>query len=257
MTVNPTRALVRGVPRSYVAYYARQGKTVSGILADEQHLAYRRVLEAAGLEVTVVEPDEALADCVFIEDTAVVWKQQALITRMCAEREGEQAAVESALRVAHTIVRLPPDARLDGGDILHAEDVTYVGQSGRTNLSGATAVREFLSPFDRRVVTVPVTDCLHLKTGMTYLGNGTLLAVPNWFDVPPCNVSTVLWTQPGEAGAANCLRIREHLIIPDGYPQTGKLLEEFARQQHLTLHRVPISEFETGGGSLSCLSIIY
>ena len=94
----PAHALVRTQPRSYAAHYARRGITVDPPLADSQHQAYCHALEAAGLTVSVVDADESLPDCVFIEDTAVVWNQHALITRMAEHREGEQAAVEAVLR---------------------------------------------------------------------------------------------------------------------------------------------------------------
>ncbi len=257
MSAPPMQALVRRVPRSYVGYYARQGKTVLATLADQQHRQYVAALEAAGLAVSVVDADESLADCVFIEDTAVLWNQHALITCMCPEREGEQAAVEAALRQTHSISRLPAGATLDGGDVLHSGDISYVGLSTRTNAAGAAALAGFLAQFGRRVITIPVSQCLHLKTGVTYLGNGTLLAVPNWFDLSRFEVDDVIYTQPGEEGSANCLRIHDHLLIPDGYPQTALRLQEFADRLELTLQRVGITEFETGDGSLSCLSIIW
>ncbi len=257
MADGPTQALVRRVPRSYVGYYARQGKTVLASAADEQHEDYVRALESAGLNVSAVEPDESLADCVFIEDTAVVWNQQALITRMCPEREGEQAAVESVLRHTHSISRLAPGATLDGGDVLHAGDISYVGLSSRTNAAGAEAVKNFLGQFGRRVVTIPVSNCLHLKTGITSLGNGTLLAVPGWFEMQRFETDAVIYTEPGEHGSANCLRIRDHLLIPGAYSKTALRLQAFAVKHGVRLQPLGISEFEKGDGSLSCLSIIW
>jgi dimethylargininase len=256
MADGPPRALVRAVARSYVAYYARKGRTVSASLADAQHAQYRRALETAGLTVTVVPPDETFPDGVFIEDTAVVWGQYALIARMCPEREGEQAAVAEVLRPTHTIRRLIAGATLDGGDVLHLDDSTYVGLSTRTNEAGAEAVRELLVPFGRRVVTVPVANCLHLKTGVTYLGNRTLLAVPGWFELRRFHAEEVIHTGEGEQGSANTLRIGNHLLVPAGYPETARRLQRFAEQHGLHVQTLDISEFEKGDGSLTCLSII-
>ena len=69
----PTQALVRAIPRSYVDYYARKDVTVSLPTMQAQHAAYVRALEAAGLKVSVLMPTTDYPDCVFIEDTAVVW----------------------------------------------------------------------------------------------------------------------------------------------------------------------------------------
>lgn len=50
-------------------------------LAKEQHAAYVGTLRTLGLDVIELPPDEALPDCVFVEDTAVVVNGTALITR--------------------------------------------------------------------------------------------------------------------------------------------------------------------------------
>lgn len=50
-------------------------------LAKEQHASYVSTLRRLGLDVIELPPDEALPDCVFVEDTAVVVNGTALITR--------------------------------------------------------------------------------------------------------------------------------------------------------------------------------
>jgi dimethylargininase len=204
-----------------------------------------------------VEPNEELPDSVFIEDSAVVWKHHALITQMCEDREGEQVVVEAALRQFHTISRVTGEGKLEGGDVMHIGDTTYVGLSTRTNELGAESLKTFLTPIGRRVITIQVSDCLHLKSGATYLGNGTLLVVPGWFDVSHFDVAKVLYTEDGESGSANCLRIRDYLLIPAGYPATKMLLQRFAEKHETYMKCLTISEFEKGGGSLTCLSLIW
>jgi len=257
MQVRPTQALVRRAPRSYVDYYARRAKTVLAPLADLQHQNYVRALEGAGLGVSFVDADEELPDCVFIEDTAVVWNGHALITRMHQDRDGEQGAVENILRDTHCVTRLPKGAILEGGDVLHLDDVTYVGVSTRTNEAGAESLTEFLAQFGRSVVKVPVIHCLHLKTGITYLGDRTLLAVPKWFDVSNFEVDDVIYTEASERNSANCLRIGDRLLAPDGYPRTYSRLQQFAEKVGVEVDRISISEYEKGDGSLTCLSLIW
>ncbi len=257
MTDGPTHALVRKVARSYAAYYARRGRNVSAQLAGEQLHNYVRALETSGLAVSLVEADDALPDCVFIEDTAVVWKEHALITCMHPDRQGEQAAVEGTLQYSHSLTRVPPGAALEGGDVLHTSDTTYVGTSARTNQIGAESLRSFLTQFGRRVVTLPVRNCLHLKTGVSYLGNGMLLAVPGWFDMNRFDVEDVIYTADNEVGSANCLRLYDRLLIPDGYPNTTQRLQQFASKYKICMRPLNISEFEKGDGSLTCLSLIW
>jgi dimethylargininase len=107
----------------------------------------------------------------------------------------------------------------------------------------------------RPVVTVPVTNALHLKTAATYLGNGTVIAADGCIDLDRFKDLSVIKTPPGEPGAANCLRIGETLLIPAGYPASERALKVFASAHQLHVEALDISEFEKGGGSLSCLSL--
>jgi dimethylargininase len=252
----PTTAIVRPPPRSYATFYAPHGVTIDMRLADRQHAAYVAALVSAGLRVETVEPDERFPDGVFIEDTAVVWGERALRTRMAPHREGEQTAVVEHLEHTHDIVALPPDATLDGGDVLHTDNTTYVGRSTRTNASGARALREFLAPARRPVIEVPVEHCLHLKSAATWLGDGTMLLAHDLVDVSYFDADRVIFTADGEAKAANSVRIGSRLLLLDGYPATGAILREFAQYRELTAHALDMSEFEKGDGSLTCLSII-
>ena len=91
MINSPTRALVRSIPRSYQDYYAKKNIQISYGLAERQHEKYIQILKDAGLKISTVAADETRPDCVFIEDTAIIWQTHALITRMNPERDGEQA----------------------------------------------------------------------------------------------------------------------------------------------------------------------
>ena len=152
ITAEPTQALVRRVPRAYAEHYNREGLSISEEHVEQQHREYVRALESAGLKVSYVKADEDMPDCVFIEDTAVVLKRHALITGVIERRQQELDAVEELLRKTHAVSRLSGDARLEGGDVLHIGETTYVGLSSRTNELGADALEAFLSEFGRKTV---------------------------------------------------------------------------------------------------------
>ena len=226
-------------------------------LAESQHAAYVRALRSSGLQINFVKADDERIDCVFIEDTAIVWDGQALITRMNPHREGEQPAVEAFLGKTHRIARLQVSERLEGGDVLHTDQVTYVGESSRTNQAGIAALRKFLAPLGRPVVPVPVRRCLHLKTAATYLGDRTMMVAPKLLDAFHFDVEEVIETEPGEESAANCLRIGSHLLIPAGTHRTEKKLRVFSQKKGLEIVPLECSEFQKGGGSLTCLSLLW
>jgi dimethylargininase len=256
--VTPSQALVRRPPRTYVDYYARRGVAIDANLASHQHARYCAALEAAGLRMAQVAAAEEFPDCVFIEDTTVLCEEHALIASLQnADREGEQVAVEAELRKTHKIVHLEPGAKLDGGDVMRVEQTFYVGLSGRTNEAGVSGLRNFAADFGMSTVSIPVRHCLHLKTGVTYLGNGTLLAATDWFDLSRFDVESVIPTGQGEEAAANTLRIHEHLLMVDGYPNTRRNVEQFAGKHGLKLTALNVSEFQKGDGSLTCMSLIW
>lgn len=256
-TKSATQAIVRRVSPSYAASYRRIGVSIDQDRALAQHHAYVEALRDAGLGVDIVEADVERYDCVFVEDTAVVWDSHALVTRMLPDREGEQPPVEEHLRRSHEIVRLPSGATLEGGDVLHVDAVTYVGLSSRTNRAGAEALRGLMNRFGRPVRPVPVVGALHLKTVVTYLGNGTLIAAPGAIGKDSFGVGEIIFTEPEESRAANCLLIRDRLLIPARCPVTERRLRQFADEHGIRVVPLDISEFEKGEGSVTCLSLIW
>src|SRR5262245_23435947 len=108
-----------------------------------QHRAYQDALRAAGIHVIALPADPALPDGVFVEDTAVVLDELAVIVSPApASRQGEWPAVEAALRPFRRTVRLPPGAHLEGGDVLRVGRTLYVGQGGRTAEAGLRALAD-------------------------------------------------------------------------------------------------------------------
>ena len=93
------RALVRPPAANFA-----EGLTTAGLGAPdvaralEQHAEYCRVLERCGLALTRLDPDPRHPDSTFVEDTAVVVGERALLTRPGApSRMGEVTAVAPAL----------------------------------------------------------------------------------------------------------------------------------------------------------------
>jgi dimethylargininase len=251
-------ALVREPSPRYARFYVDRGIEISESLAHRQHEAYTQALRDAGLHVTTLPAHPELHDCVFIEDTAIVWDRSALITCMTPLREGEQREVDQWLASnGFEVAHLPAGARLEGGDVMQLEDATYVGLSERTNAAGVDALREFMRPFNRPVQGVPVPRCLHLKSALTYLGNRTLLISPALIDFDPPDGYSTIETPAAEAYGANALRIGQDLLYAAGFPETAKMLYKFADAHGCRLVELQISEYQKGDGAITCSSILY
>src|SRR5262249_50224759 len=137
--------------------------------ARAQHAEYERTLASLGATIEHVEDLPDHPDATFVEDVALVLDELAIITRPGAEsRRGETTSVARALeryRPIHFVLEPGP---IDGGDVMRIDRTLYIGASARTNAEGIEAVRALAGPFGYDVVAVPLTDCLHLKTAITY-----------------------------------------------------------------------------------------
>ncbi|UCF19343.1 MAG: dimethylargininase [Gemmatimonadota bacterium] len=255
VTSRATHALVRDVPDSFDRAI-RPDKSSAPIdvsLAQGQHRHYCSVLEELRLDLIRVPSDRAYPDCCFVEDTAVVVGDKAVIATMgAATRRGESAAVEEALRQYKSLHRLPDPATLDGGDVLLIGDRIFVGLSSRTSAHAVEALRTVLSPDGYLVFPVAVRQALHLKSVCTYLGDEVIVCLPGEFDEAPFARYRRIRVPAEEGHAANCLSVNDLVLMPAGAPKTRALVEKagFATAE------IEISELRKAGAGLTCSSII-
>ena len=87
--------------------------------ARQQHAAYVAALESVGCEVRAAPPLPEMADAVFVEDTAIVVDELAVLTRPGAEsRRGEVASMAETLRPLRPLAWIEAPGTIDGGDVL-------------------------------------------------------------------------------------------------------------------------------------------
>jgi dimethylargininase len=219
-----------------------------------QHAAYERLLEDLGLKVIRIEADEALPDCCFVEDIAIVLDEVAVLTRPGApSRRGETAAVAEALGALRPIVRLAEPARIDGGDVLVLGRRLFVGLSNRTDAGGREALAAAVRPFGYEVVPVRMDGCLHLKTAVTAAATDVLLVNPEWVDLAPFRGWDRVDVAPGEPWGANVVAVGGAVVAATGFPRTAERL----RARGLQVHTVDVSEFQKAEGGVTCKSLLF
>jgi dimethylargininase len=221
-------------------------------LAVRQHAAYCQTLRDCGATVRTLDVNRGLPDSTFIEDTAVVLDEVAVLASMAAPgRRDEPAGVEAELRNYRPLCRIEPPATLEGGDVLRVGRVLLVGMSARTDAAGAAALEAIVRPHGYRVVAVPVRGCLHLKTACTALPDGTLLMNPAWVDVPSLRGFGMVRVPDGEPWAANTLPVGGAVCLPAGHDRTADLLSH----RGFDVRVVEISELAKAEGGVTCLSL--
>jgi dimethylargininase len=224
-------------------------------VALQQHEAYCRALEDCGLSLTRLAPDERYPDSTFVEDTAVVTQRGAVIARPgAASRLGETEEIGRVL--SHHFERprtIREPGTVDGGDVCEAGNHFFIGLSGRTNEAGATQLAGFLEEFGYTSTLIDIrnlSNILHLKSGLAYLGGNRVLVIDEVKNLQLSNYELVN-VDNAEAYAANCLYINDRILVASGFPALRRRLQESGYETIA----LDMSEFQKMDGGLSCLSL--
>jgi dimethylargininase len=220
-------------------------------LALRQWDGYVTALHDEGWETIEVAPADHCPDAVFVEDTAVIYGDLAVISRPGAdERRPETAAVEETLReLGYRIARIKEPGTLDGGDVLKHDGTVWVGQGGRTNREGLQQLTAALEQFGARVVGVPLTKVLHLKSAVTALPDGTTVGYPPLVDDP--DTWQGMLEVPEEAGCHVVVLDEESVLMSSSAPRSAYLLI----RRGLRVVAVGLTEYEKLEGCVTCLSV--
>jgi len=223
-------------------------------LALQQHQDYQSLLSSLGCEIVVVPTEPGLADSVFIEDTAIVLDEIAVLLRPgAASRRPEVAGVERVLQQYRTLASIEPPGTLDGGDLLRIDNVIFAGLSTRSNQSGIEQLRDIVTDYGFSLKMVETTKCLHLKSAVSAVAPGTLLINPDWVDSAAFGDYELIDVDKEEAHAANALLVGQSVIYPPSFPRTTDNL--VARGINVTA--VDLSELQKAEGAVTCCSLIF
>jgi dimethylargininase len=221
--------------------------------AAAEHAAYEDLLRRLGVAVRRLAPAPHLPDAVFVEDTAIVFDEVAIITRPGAEsRRPERRAVAESLAAHRSLSIIDEPATLDGGDVLVEGERVYVGRSSRTNDEAIAQLAAILHPLGYRVIPVGFRGCLHLKSAVTRVGKGVMLLNPDWVEPSVFAGARILAVDPREPHAANALAVAGVVIHPSQYPHTGARLEAAGLQ----VEPVETTELTKAEAGVTCCSLL-
>lgn len=223
------------------------------VRARAQHEAYERALADAGYRVERLKSDADMPDAVFIEDTAIVFEEIAVMTRPGAvSRRGEVPAVADALEAHRAVRRIEAPATIDGGDVLVAGRCVFVGLSSRTNRDAVRQLRSLLASYGYTICEAAIEDCLHLKSAVTALNNDTLLMNPRLVNPQTFTGFEIIEVDPEEPMAANALRLRDRILFPSAFPRTAVRL----RANGFRVATIDASELAKAEGAVTCCSLL-
>ena len=221
--------------------------------ARRQHARYVAELARLGCQIEWLPGLPGQADGVFVEDTAVLVPEAGVITRPgAASRRDEVPSVAAALARHVPLVPIEAPATLEGGDVLRVGRAFYVGASARTNAAGVAQLAAALAPCGYTVAAIPLRDCLHLKSAVTFIPPATLLVNPAWVEAAHLPEAQLIEVAPGEPFGANTLTLSGVTLVSADYPRTRARLEAAG----IATRALEVSELHKAEAALTCLSLI-
>ena len=247
-----TREVSPSIGRCELTHLTRRAIEVGAAM--EQHRQYESCLADLGCEVHHLPAEADLPDSVFVEDTAVVLDELAVIMRPgAASRRAETPTVADALKPFRRLYTIEPPGTMDGGDVLSLNRVLYVGLSSRTNTAGLEQLEAICRPFGYAVKPVGIKGCLHLKSAVSQVGPNAVLANRAWIEVNAFKGLEVVEVDPSEPMAANALLIGKSIVYPRAHHRTRRRLED----RGLSVTTVDVSELAKAEGGVTCCSLIF
>ncbi len=252
MPIAITREVSPSINQCELTFHERE--PINYERACEQHRQYVAALRSLGLQVQVLPAEPELPDSVFVEDTALVLDECAVILRPGADsRKPETESIAKALAPYRKLFFIEPPARVDGGDILRVGKKIYVGLSTRSDTNAIEQMQNYLRPFGYEIRGVTVTGCLHLKSAVTQVAENILLINPKWVDKTRFDGMNFIETDPSEPYAANAVLIEDTIIYPIAFPKTQERLKAAGIQ----IVNVDADELAKAEGAVTCCSLIF
>ena len=247
-----TRVPSNRLPECELSFLERRPIDVA--VARAQHRAYQGVLRTAGAHVVELPALDNLPDATFVEDSALVFDEVAIVAPMgAASRRPETDAIAGILSRYRDVEWLTPPATLDGGDVLRLGRCVYVGQTPRTNADAANQLRSRLEPRGYHVIPVEITQCLHLKSACGQLDDTTVLINPAWIDRAVFAGRRTVAVADGEPWGANIVRVGETVVFPASEPRTRRAVERCGFRTAVA----DVSELQKAEAGVTCLSLIF
>ena len=225
--------------------------------AIEQHATYEALLRSLGADVYQAPGAPENPDAVFIEDTAVVLDEVAILARPGAvSRRGEVAGVAQVLSEFRSVATIDAPGTMDGGDVLVLGSRIFVGCGYRTNITAIEQLGRIVAPFGYDVVPVDFEGCLHLKTAATAIDDHTVLLNSQWVSPDVFAGKDIIHIDGEEAFAANVLRVGKSLV--------SRILaqylidrEELLQQRGFAVNSVDCTELAKAEGAVTCCSLVF
>jgi dimethylargininase len=222
--------------------------------ARTQHAGLRAALREAGARVINLRELAGHPNSAFARDACLVAADGYVRLRMgLPTRRGEEdwlgAAVEARGVPCAGVIEAP--GTVEGGDVILARGVAFVGRSGRTNASGVRQLSKLLGRmgYEMRVLRLPAGR-LHIGGEMSLAGPRTVLCYRDLFPGGFFDGFETIEIPAAGGASANIIALGGGRVIAEKHNAAGiKALASAG----LSVRALDLSEFVKGRGGPSCL----
>lgn len=219
-----------------------------------QHGALLGAMVDRGVEIVDVPELEGHPNSVFTRDVSLVTPQGYVKLRMgLPSRRGEASWMANALeeRDEPCAGEIERPGTVEGGDVILAGRVAFVGYSERTNGDGVRQISELLQKMGYEVRVADVVGSLHLGGAMSVIAPDRIVACRG--DYPAGffrGFERIPVDKVGPStGNVICLAPNEILANEAENRETMDVLDA----RGVVVHGVDLSEFRKGAGGPTCL----
>ncbi len=230
------------------------GKLGNPRAAIQQHDMLKSTLVEFGAEVLDITELKGHPNSVFTRDTAMCTPKGYIKLRLGLKtREGEDEWIAKTLDTIGEpcVGEIKNPGTVEGGDVVLAGNVAFIGQSIRTNEEGIKQLSELLKKmeYEIRVIVLPDT-VLHLDKALMVLGPKQLLYCKELISKENIDGFEGIGISCGGDVTANiiCLGSKELIINRSNSEVTNRLEAEGC-----IVHNLDLGEFAKGMGGPNCL----
>ena len=219
-----------------------------------QHMVLQERMAAAGAEVIDTPELEGHPNSVFTRDASLVTPQGYIKLRMGINtRRGEEDWIARVLEEQDEPCtgEIERPGTVEGGDIILAGGVAFVGHSERTNESGVHQISELLQKMGLEVRVADVVGYLHLGGAMSAIAPDRLVVVRDDYPGGFLRGFDVIEVEKRGPSTGNVICVSPNEVIANEAENQETM--EALDARGVTVHGVDLSEFRKGAGGPTCL----
>ena len=209
----------------------------------------------SGVDVIDVPELEGHPNSVFTRDVSVITPQGYIKLRLglpARRGEGEWMARVLDSRGEPCAGEIVEPGTVEGGDIILAGRVAFVGHSRRTNTGGVKQVSGMLKKMGYEIRTLSLMErYLHLGGAMSAIGPERILCCKDVFPDDFFKGFDVVEVPHVGASTGNVICLAEDEVIANVAENLEAI--EILESCDVKVHRIDLSEFRKGAGGPTCL----